>query len=982
MSVELKPLLMKTNNKPQQGLNRLQSCVTDYQAQALSAFEARDYKAFIDAVSEDGFEPNAEYGEDIPKTLAHTIIEEAEGRDIFLLALVKAGGRTDLRNQILENVPFHEAIRKQDPALLKVCLIGVKDINVQDGEGSTALHIATEGLLGAEESEADNLVDIINILLQVPGVLIDCEDMKGECTPLYYAATAASERAVALLLAQGANHNNNNSGEKIQDIIRQNIPGFDVSSLPKVTGGRPVKNVLFNLIELADNVEGLNNYARAKDNIDWNADNGQFTLLQYAADQGRSGIVGYLLDNGADVNRTATNDTPPIELAAYHGYYKVLGVMFDKLSESDLRRAMVKTDKLHGNRTILHQIVRQHSPKLDNPLRDTNIDFAECIRVLFGEKRKGSGGMRYASYTQRIINFKDDAGETPLHYATQQPNQEIIKLLLKHGANMGVKNMEEKPPVNKILPATLQEFLDDCIVSDGIITDDDLKVTFDYNFLAPPLLDEEILNEFENKKDVESCENSNPRPETEALWYLSESKDHRGLLKHPVISSFLLMKWQRIRTFYLVSLVIYFLFVLSLTLIILVDYGGCSLFTSKECCASLSSKISYAASPPSESTNTSTSADPPSCRADSTVLKVVVGVFLTFLGLIEVLQLAVSVKRYFASVTNYIQIAILVGSATLILNRSLLDWEDRRHLAAVLIVFSWSEFIIMVGQHPSLSTNVTMLYTVVGTFFKFLLWYTAFIVAFAFSFYIMFHTDFPGSSKNEDYVFFDEIGTCIVKTSAMFVGELEFSDIPFSSNPISYILFVAFIFLVVVVLMNLLNGLAVSDTGLIREEAEVLSLKSQVDLISYWESILLNDPYNFLTSWPKFLSALPSFSCCFWVKRIPLLEAALTKIAGGTRILLFYECLPDKSATFYPNSSRVRSCIPYRKRIQVESTGRNSPAALQIRKDVLDAAKTIILDRSSVDEKDMMLMNKLTSLENKLEFLTNTLQTFLTANKQ
>ena len=47
-------------------------------------------------------------------------------------------------------------------------------------------------------------------------------------------------------------------------------------------------------------------------------------------------------------------------------------------------------------------------------------------------------------------------------------------------------------------------------------------------------------------------------------------QEHRGLLKHPVISSFLLMKWQRIRTFYLVSLVIYFLFVVSLTLLILV----------------------------------------------------------------------------------------------------------------------------------------------------------------------------------------------------------------------------------------------------------------------------------------------------------------------------------------------------------------------------------------------------------------------------
>ena len=34
--------------------------------------------------------------------------------------LVKQGGRTDLVNPVLEQVPFHEAIRKQDSALLKV----------------------------------------------------------------------------------------------------------------------------------------------------------------------------------------------------------------------------------------------------------------------------------------------------------------------------------------------------------------------------------------------------------------------------------------------------------------------------------------------------------------------------------------------------------------------------------------------------------------------------------------------------------------------------------------------------------------------------------------------------------------------------------------------------------------------------------------------------------------------------------------------
>ena len=36
--------------------------------------------------------------------------------------------------------------------------------------------------------------------------------------------------------------------------------------------------------------------------------------------------------------------------------------------------------------------------------------------------------------------------------------KDIIQLLLRHGANMGVKNWEEQPPVNRILPATLQEF--------------------------------------------------------------------------------------------------------------------------------------------------------------------------------------------------------------------------------------------------------------------------------------------------------------------------------------------------------------------------------------------------------------------------------------------------------------------------------------------------------------------------------------------
>ena len=106
-----------------------------------------------------------------------------------------------------------------------------------------------------------------------------------------------------------------------------------------------------------------------------------------------------------------------------------------------------------------------------------------------------------------------------------------------------------------------------------------------------------------------------------------------------------------------------------------------------------------------------------------------------------------------------------------------------------------------------------------------------FIIAFGLGFYIMLHKDLANnnetsdsnsteSGSNDGNPFFDQPLTALVKTSAMFVGELEFSDLPVDLDsalyPVTYGFFLAFVFLIVVVLMNLLNGLAVSDTGVIQ----------------------------------------------------------------------------------------------------------------------------------------------------------------------
>ena len=270
------------------------------QVSALSALESRDYEMFVEALAEPGFNVEAEYGEEVPKSLMLLALEEAEGEDKFVMALMAAGARPDIRNPVLEIVPFHLAVRSHDPSLLKVLLPGVRDINIQDSDGSTALHRAAEELseISEEDEEGrEKLLQCLGLLLLVPGLEINAEDLRSETTALHYAAMAGCEQAVDLLLSYGAS-----CGEETQQEIRENIKNFDPVKFSQARPGRPVKNIIFNMIEVGDNVAGLDTYLSYRAGVDWDADNGHFTLLQYACEQGRDGIVAYLLEQGARYN--------------------------------------------------------------------------------------------------------------------------------------------------------------------------------------------------------------------------------------------------------------------------------------------------------------------------------------------------------------------------------------------------------------------------------------------------------------------------------------------------------------------------------------------------------------------------------------------------------------------------------------------------------------------------------------------------------
>jgi ankyrin repeat protein len=651
-----------------------------------------------------------------------------------------------------------------------------------------------------DEASHGRVLQVMSVLLSTDGVEVNAEDLRGQLTPLAYAATAANKEAVLLLIEHGADPDVSMDDQKVRDIIAESIPGFDFDAVVTRVRQRPVKQRLFNCVE-TDDVNGLRrlSFLAQKGEIEWNCNNGSMTLLQLACTHGNERAVRFLLgQHSIDPNlTTASEQRTPALIVAHHGYIGVLKELV-KHGRTDLTVVEATTGK-----TVLHEVFVRDSAKRES----AKTSYGGCARFLLGEADSGSNA-RVLAQVVRVINYQELLdGNTALHYATMQADQDLIKLMLKRGANMGVKNWKGKTSVQSILPTTLNEFLDDeCIEGNGTITDEQFTITFKYDFLAPPILNAAMASSGSavSPTDIEDSEEKAQEeralPETEALWYLSTaSKQHRSLLKHPVIASFLWLKWQRIRTFYYMNLLLYVAFVILLTTFIFLRFGGRSI-QPVEPVADVgigkdSSVIEFNGAH----------------RDALNVLAGFITLLLVLLAIREIFQMLVSFKRYFFSVENLMELTVIVLSFIILFGGD--DDEAllmRRHLAAIVILFTWTETLVLVGRHPKLSANITMLTTVVSTFFFFLLWYGIIIVAFGIAFYIMFHEDHAGGTPKEDYPFFDGVWISLLKTSAMFVGELEFSDIPFTSNVVSYLIFLAFIFLITIVLANLLNGLAVS----------------------------------------------------------------------------------------------------------------------------------------------------------------------------
>jgi hypothetical protein len=190
--------------------------------------------------------------------------------------------------------------------------------------------------------------------------------------------------------------------------------------------------------------------------------------------------------------------------------------------------------------------------------------------------------------------------------------------------------------------------------------------------------------------------------------------------------------------------------------------------------------------------------------------------------------------RYLKQFDNYFEWFCLITTLCLFyIEPKENSWHSK--LAPLVILISWANFMILMGQIPWFGVYVEMYISVLKEFLKLLSAYVCLLIGYAISFFMIFKTEQPFSDPLK----------AIWKTLAMMTGELEYNDLfeskdttnqqqlDFLSSFAVQIIFITFLFTIAIVLMNLLVGIVVHDVNEIKKTALATKLKRKVELVDY-----------------------------------------------------------------------------------------------------------------------------------------------------
>jgi ankyrin repeat protein len=318
----------------------------------------------------------------------------------------------------------------------------------------------------------------------------------------------------------------------------------------------------------------------------------------------------------------------------------------------------------------------------------------------------------------------------------------------------------------------------------------------------------------------------------------TQDSHHKDLLRHPVLSSFVNLTWKKLKYYFFLDVAFYIMFLLSLTTYIMFsEYFNTpnNIDLTKNTRDLLRFNESVITSSMSYETWYNT----------SQCLWYILIILLDLLFVREVCQLLIYGLRYIKSLENWLELLLIAVTFTSC--SGLVEIvELKRHFFAIAILLGWFELVLLLGRLPFLSVQTEMFKAVSLTFLKFMAGYVILILAFSFSFYVLF------KESTKENLFSNPL-ISVLGGMVMFAGEFNAANLHFSTLPgTSHVIFLLFVVFVTIVLFNLLQGLAVGDTRKVWEKAETLSLDARVKLIS--------DIFDVYFALPSFLTPYTSMT--------------------------------------------------------------------------------------------------------------------------
>uniref|UniRef100_A0A8C9Z6I4 Transient receptor potential cation channel, subfamily A, member 1b n=1 Tax=Sander lucioperca TaxID=283035 RepID=A0A8C9Z6I4_SANLU len=733
--------------------------------------------------------------------------------EVILTAGEKLGHQAEVHinySDKSKSSPLHLAVRGGNIEAIGLCIATGAKVDQQQNDRSTPLHLAcTQGATEVVKlmlSSFDQVEDIINLTdgaCQTPlhratifdhtdlaeylislGADLNSIDCKGN-SPLLLAASCGAWKTVTLLLSKGANVNvKDRSGCNFLHLTILQPKGL--KNLPEEV----LQSVAVKALLSCEDNEGC-------------------TPLHYACRLGIHDSVKNMLGLSGQVGLSykSKDKKSALHFAAQYGRLNTCQRLLETITDS---RLLNEGDE--RGLTPLHLASKEGHTKVVQLLLRKG--------ALFHSDYKGWTCLHHAAsagYTQtmdillsanlKLLDKTDEDGNTALHIAAREGHVAAVRLLLARGAELTL-NKNDTSFLHEALQNGRKDVVNNVIDSHRFVNN--TSVRFDEKKCKSPILDMiEFLPEtykvchWQRKKSPHNLSLSAVCCWFYLLFLQAMVKYNRiELLNHPVCKKYLAMKWFAYgSTAHVLNMFMYLMGLLPLTHLIV----------------TLRPTL-----------NTTDSGEHSIMMVPTSFIQVLMTMMCWHI-------LCSKMYQHFDWFSAILSLLFIIP--TMLNVEGSLQWQA----GALAVLSSWIGFLLYLQRFEGVGIYVVMFWEIMRTLVRIVMLFVYLMLAFSLAFHALM------LNQKE----FDTVPLSVIQTFVMMVGELNYqnnfldtylkNELPFGI--LTYIIFVNFVLLMPILLVNLMIGLAVGDIAEVQRNAALKRIGMQIELHTALEDKL---PYWFM----------------------------------------------------------------------------------------------------------------------------------------